>query len=372
LIIFRYLAREALISTLAVTSVLLLIITSARLIKYLADAATGKLDAAFVFWVLLWRIPGFLELLLPLGLFLGILLAFGRLYLDSEMVVLRACGISQKRLALYAMGPAALVAVLVAVMTLWLTPLGATKSEEIFSIQESRSELELLTPGRFQSQTGGRQVTYAESFDSESGRLREVFIAQRNENGEPVVLVAEQAERVVLPEYGGRFLVLQQGNRFDGVPGSAEYTRTGYQEYGISLPEAEFAREVTELDALPTRALLNSENPREQARLHWRLSLPVLAFIVTLIAVPMSKTNPRQGRFAKLIPSIVLYLVYLSLLTSARSTVEDGEMGGWLLWLVHALFLAIAANLILADRFWGRVFNRVRQYLPRMNWRKAA
>ena len=372
MIIFRYLAREVLISTLAVTSVLLLIITSARLIKYLADAATGKLDAGFVFWVLLWRIPGFLELLLPLGLFLGILLAFGRLYLDSEMVVLRACGISQKRLVLQALGPAALISLLVAVMTLWLAPLGATKSEAIFKQQESRSELEMLTPGRFQSQTRGRQVTYAESYDSESDQLQEVFIAQRNENGEPVVLLAEKAERMELPEYGGRFLVLKNGYRFDGVPGSTEYTRTGYDEYGISLPEPELVREVTELDARPTLALLDSEQPREQARLHWRISLPVLAFIVTLIAVPMSRTNPRQGRFAKLIPSIILYLLYLSLLTSARSAVEDDQAGVWLLWLVHALFLAIAANLILADRFWGRLFNHLGRYLPSFSWRKAA
>lgn len=372
MIIFRYLAREVLISTLAVTSVLLLIITSARLIKYLADAATGKLDAGFVFWVLLWRIPGFLELLLPLGLFLGVLLAFGRLYLDSEMVVLRACGISQKRLVLHALGPASLIALLVAVMTLWLAPLGATRSEEIFSLQESRSELELLTPGRFQSQTRGRQVTYAESYDSESEQLQEVFIAQRNENGEPVVLLAEQAERVVLPEYGGRFLVLKQGYRYDGVPGSAEYTRTGYDEYGISLPEAELVREVTELDARPTLSLLGTDQPQELARLHWRISLPVLAFIVTLIAVPMSRTNPRQGRFAKLIPSIVLYLLYLSLLTSARSSVEEARVGVWALWLVHGIFLILAANLILADRFWGRLFNNLRRRLPSFSRRKAA
>ena len=370
MIIFRYLAREALISTAAVTSVLLLIITSARLIKYLADAATGKLEAGFVFWVLLWRIPGFLELLLPLGLFLGILLAYGRLYLDSEMVVLRACGISQKRLALYAMGPAALVATLVALMTLWLAPLGAAKSEEIFSIQEARSELELLTPGRFQSQTNGRQVTYAESYDAETDQLQEVFIAQRNASGEPIVLMAEHAERQQLPEYGSRFLVLQDGFRYDGVPGQAAYSRTRYESYGISLPEAEIAREITELDALPTQQLLNSGDQASEARLHWRLSLPVLAFIVTLIAVPMSRTNPRQGRFAKLIPSIVVYLLYLSLLTGTRSAVEEGEQSVWLLWVIHGLFILLAANLILADRFWDRVWNRLPS-LPKLRRRSV-
>ncbi|MGB2130433.1 MAG: LptF/LptG family permease, partial [Marinobacterium sp.] len=203
MIIFRYLAREVLVSTTAVTSVLLLIITSARLIKYLAEAATGKLDATLVFWVMLWRIPGFLELLLPLGLFLGILLALGRLYLDSEMVVFRACGISQKRLVLHALGPATLVAGLVAFLSLWVAPLGAAKTETILSAQEARSELEMLTPGRFLSQTRGRQVTYAESYDAENDQLREVFIAQRDENGQPVVLMASRAEREVMPEYDG-------------------------------------------------------------------------------------------------------------------------------------------------------------------------
>lgn len=359
MIIFRYLAREVLITTTAVTAVLLLIISSARLIKYLAEAATGRLDADFVFWVMLWRMPGFLELLLPLGLFLGILLAFGRLYLDSEMVVFRACGISQKRLVLHALGPATLIAGLVALLSLWLAPAGAAKTEAIFSIQESRSELEMLTPGRFLSQTGGRQVTYAESYDAESDQLEEVFIAQRDENGQPVVLMAERAERQLLPEFEGRFLVLENGYRYDGEPGQHAYSRTEYERYGIKLPEARLATEITELDAMPTSVLMQSENLAQQARFHWRLSLPVLAFIVTMIAVPMSRTNPRQGRFAKLIPSIVVYLLYLSLLTSTRSAVEDGDQPIWVLWLVHAAFLAFAANLILAERFWERLWNRL-------------
>jgi len=371
LIIFRYLAREVLVSTTAVTSVLLLIITSARLIKYLAEAATGKLDATLVFWVMLWRIPGFLELLLPLGLFLGILLALGRLYLDSEMVVFRACGISQKRLVLHALGPATLVAGLVALLSLWVAPLGAAKTETILSAQEARSELEMLTPGRFLSQTRGRQVTYAESYDAENDQLREVFIAQRDENGQPVVLMASRAEREVMPEYDGRFLVLEDGYRYDGEPGRHDYSRTGYERYGIKLPEPELATEITELDAMPSATLMRSEDAAMQARFHWRLSLPVLAFIVTLIAVPMSKTNPRQGRFAKLIPSIVVYLLYLSLLTSTRSAVEDGEQPVWMLWAIHAAFLAFAANLILAERFWMRVFSHL-PGLPKLRRSKAS
>ncbi|GGC06143.1 LPS export ABC transporter permease LptF [Marinobacterium zhoushanense] len=367
MIIFRYLSREVLLSTTAVTAVLLLIITSARLIKYLADAATGKLDADFVLLVLAYRIPGFLELLLPLGLFLGILLGFGRLYLESEMVVLRACGVSHKRLVLFALGPALFVSVLVAVISLWAAPWGVGQAKQIFAQQEARSELELLTPGRFQSQGKGNQVTYAQHLNTEDGTLEQVFIAQQNDKGQPLLLFANVAQQRIIEEQG-RFLVLEDGFRFDGTPGRADYSATRFGEYGVRLPEADAGLTINEIEAKPTLLLWHGESTREQAQLHWRLSLPVLVFIVTLIAVPLSRTNPRQGRYAKLIPSIVIYLLYVTLLTATRSAIEDGGTGPWALWMVHLFFLALAANLIFADRFWESVWNK----LPalRLPWKR--
>jgi lipopolysaccharide export system permease protein len=358
LIIFRYLSREVLLSTTAVTAVLLLIITSARLIKYLTEAATGKLDADFVLLVLAYRIPGFLELLLPLGLFLGILLGFGRLYLESEMVVLRACGVSQRRLVVYAMGPALLISVLVGLIALWIAPWGVGEAKQIFAQQDSRSELELLTPGRFQSQSNGRQVTYAKELNAQTGALEDVFIVQRDNRGRPLLLYAERAAQRNL-EGQGRFLVLEEGYRFEGAPGEANYIATEYGQYGVRLPDAGSAAQINEIEAQPTLALLRSEGSREQAQLHWRLSLPVLAFIVTLIAVPLAKTNPRQGRYAKLIPAIIIYLLYVTLLTATRSAIEEGSIEPVILWLVHGLFLFLAGNLIFAERFWEAVFNRI-------------
>lgn len=363
MIIFRYLFREVLLSTTAVTAVLLLIITSARLIKYLTDAVSGRIDAEFVLLVLAYRIPSFLELLLPLGLFLGILLAFGRLYLESEMVVLRACGVSHRRLVLYALGPALLIALLVAWLSLQLAPWGINQSKRIYAQQGARSELELLTPGRFQSQSRGEQVTYAQSLDKNSGALEDVFIVQRNAKGQPVLLYAKRAEQRTIKDQG-RFLVLQNGNRYDGVPGHNDYSRTHFGEYGVRLPEPQVAGDIHAIEARPTSELMASDKPQDRVRLNWRLSLPVLAFIVTLIAVPLSRTNPRQGRFAKLIPSVLIYLFYVTALTTVRSKADEGELGIWVLWAVHGAFLLLALNLILADRFWEGVFNRLPS-LPR-------
>ena len=85
MIIFRYIARDLLGTTAAVCAVLMLVIISGRFVKYLAEAAAGLLDANILFAVIGYRLPGFLELILPLAFFLGILLVYGRLYVDSEM-----------------------------------------------------------------------------------------------------------------------------------------------------------------------------------------------------------------------------------------------------------------------------------------------
>src|SRR5690606_9754309 len=135
---------------------------SGRFIKYLAQAAQGLLDPGVLLMIMAFRIPGFLELILPLGLFLGILLAYGRLYLDSEMTVLAATGMSQQRLTLYTLFPAALVALLVAWLSLGLAPKGVAEVARIFNAQDSMTEFDTLVPGRFQSMKNGSRVTYTE------------------------------------------------------------------------------------------------------------------------------------------------------------------------------------------------------------------
>ena len=366
MIIFRYITREVLVNTFAVTAVLMLIISSARLIKYLADAAAGKLEAGAVLLVLFYRLPGFLELLLPLGLFLGILLAYGRFCLDSEMAVLKATGFSDHKLLRYAYGPTAVVVLLVMLLSLWLSPLGLHKAEELLAAQDARSELELVTPGRFLSQSAG-QVTYAEAVDDD--QLKQVFLSRRGNDGRPNILVAEAAERRLFPEAQQRFLVLLTGYRYDLRPGEAEVTRIRYSEYGVQLDEPELAAEIREVDAKPTMMLIESSNVRDRAALHWRLNLPVLTLIVTLLAVPLSYTNPRQGRFAKLIPSILLYLVYMAFLTTARSNVEVGA-SPLQLWAVHLLFIGVALNFIFLGTFWRTGFEYM-QLTLRKAFRKA-
>ena len=352
LIISRYLSRELLLTQCAVSAVLLVIIMSGRFIKYLAQAAQGLLDPGVLFSLMLYRMPGFLQLILPLGLFLGILLSFGRLYLDSEITVLRATGMSPQRLFGYSLIPATLVALLVAWLSLWLSPQGIAAMELLLNQQEALTEFDTLVPGRFQSMRDGSRVTYVEELSDDRSQLSRVFITEKRAAGAGkedrgiTVLVANSGRQEIQPD-GGRYLILQDGYRYDGKPGQADYRVIRYDTYGVLLPKPAASGEISEREAIPTRQLIDSDVQKYKSELQWRLSIPVLVFVVTLLAVPLSKVNPRQGRFLKLLPAVLLYMAYLALLVAARGALDKGNIPTALgLWWVHGLFLLIGLCLL--------------------------
>jgi lipopolysaccharide export system permease protein len=355
LIVFRYLSREVLVTLSAVSAVLLVIIMSGRFIKYLAQAAQGALDPGALFMIMGFRMPGFMQLILPLGLFLGILLSYGRLYLESEMTVLVATGMSQQRLLMMTFAPAAVVFLVVAWLSLGLAPQGAAQVAMIVNQQDALTEFDTLVPGRFQELRDGSRITYTETLSDDRALLGGVFISEKrlSKDGKKdqgiSVLVAEKGRQEI--KDGTRYLILENGYRYDGNPGEANYRAIKYDTYGAVLPKPEISEEVTDRDAIPTRELIGNDNPRYKAELQWRIALPVLVFIVTLIAVPLSKANPRQGRFLKLLPAILLYMAYLTILIAARGALERGKIPMVLgLWPVHALFLAIGLLLLYWER----------------------
>lgn len=365
MIVFRYLSREVLLAFSAVSAVLLVIIMSGRFIKYLAQAAQGVLDPGVLLMIMAYRIPGFLQLILPLGLFLGILLAYGRLYLDSEMTVLSATGMSEQRLLSYTLVPAALVALLCAWLSFFLAPQGVQNVAQILNAQDALTEFDTLVPGRFQSMRDGSRVTYTQELSSGRDELHNVFISEKREERSSAdkesaitVLVAKTG-RQEIQEDGSRYLILQDGYRYDGTPGEADYRVIHYDTYGVLLPKPSVEVKVGERETMTTGELLGNTEPRMQSELQWRLSFPILVLIVTLIAVPLARVNPRQGRFLKLLPAILLYMAYLSLLVAARSALDKGkipiELG---LWPVHALFLLIGILLV----YWQSIQLRVAQW----------
>ncbi|RTR02026.1 LPS export ABC transporter permease LptF [Halomonas nitroreducens] len=351
MIIFRYLTREILQTMAAVAGVLLLVIMGSRFIRYFSTAAEGEIPVDILGTLMLYHLPGFLELILPLAFFLGILLAYGQLYLNSEITVLVACGTSPNRLLQVSLVPAALVALLVGVCSLWLTPAGALHNEVLLEEQRSQLDFTALSPGRFQDFGGGR-TAYTEALSDDQSRMREVFISerQRRSDGTPqtVVTRAAQGYQTVDEDTGSRFLVLADGERYSVDPGRAEAERLAFGTYAVRLSRAAQNPELDSPEYATTAALFADGAAPAQAQLQWRLGLPLMVFILTLLAMPLSRVNPRQGRFAKLLPAIFLYVAYLSLLLAALDAIGRG---GWPvalgMWPIHASFLIIGLGMTL-------------------------
>lgn len=345
MIIFRYLTREILLTMAAVAGVLLLVIMGSRFIRYFADAAEGDIPASILGTLMLFHLPGFLELILPLAFFLGILLAYGQLYLNSEITVLVACGTSPNKLLKVSLVPATLVAILVGLCSLWLTPAGALHNAVMLEEQRSRIDFSALAPGRFQEFGSGR-TAYMEGLSADGSEMRGVFISerQRRRDGTPETAVtrAEGGYQTLDPETGSRFLVLADGERYSVDPGRFEAERLEFDTYAVRLSQADDMRELDAPEYATTAALFGDDSTRAQAQLQWRLGLPLMVFILTLLAMPLSRVNPRQGRFAKLLPAIFLHVAYLSLLLAALDAIGRGSLPAVIgMWPIHGAFLAL-------------------------------
>lgn len=348
--ILAYLTRDVLLHTVAVSFTLLVIIFSGRFVKYLAEAAVGNLAGDILLPVMMYRLPGFLELILPLGLFIGILMAYGRLYVESEMVVLSACGVSPSRLAAYTLVPALLVMTIVIGLSLLVTPMGAARSYALLDDPEKSQGLQTLAAGRFQTRRGSNLVSYAETIAPDSGVMSGVFLSQRSTPGEGnpqlSVTVAAEGEIVLDTRTGARYLELRDGYRYQGLPGHRDYQVVQFETFGERIPEPEGSiRSAPRVDGRSTASLLASDAAEDVAALHWRLSLPVTVPIVAIIALCLSRTDHRRGRYIKMAPAFALYLVYLVLLANARAAMEAGS-GPIVLWRVHLLYLVLALSLL--------------------------
>jgi len=349
-IIFRYLSREVVVTMLAVSSILLLIIMSGRFVNYLADAAAGDLSVNVLFTIMGYRLPTFIELIFPLGFFIAILLAYGRLYTDSEMVVLSACGVSPRQLVGITMVPALILALFIGALSLWVSPMGVRATETVLAEQRTRSEFDVIQPGRFQ-RLGSDSMTYVSGVSDDRRQLQSLFVAQGGRqagSSRHTVLVGEYAEQEVHPEFGRRYLNLYEGRRYEGQPGEADYEITEFKVFGQHMREPDISAGVrNQSDARATRDLIGADDLESQVTLQWRLSLPIMVLVVALMAVPLSRTDPRRGRYVKMLPAIILYMLYLGALSSARGAVESGKwpiMPG--LWAIHPVFIGISVLLL--------------------------
>jgi len=369
LILLRFLLKEVMKAELAVFSVLMVVFVSRELVSVLADASEGKIAGSMLLSLLGLSIPKLTMMILPLSLFLGILLAYGRMYADSEMVVIHGTGISEWYVTRVTLIVALLNMLVVGGLTLYWGPWAEEHEKQLIDQAKSDTSTSLLTEGQFRKSSDGGTVIFVESIQDKGKALEKVFVAQMPDSWD-----AQQEANLVHAASGSfetkagseKELVLNSGTRYEGAPGRQDYEIVIFRDYHIQVSDqTDVERSKRKINAKPTAELLKDDSLQATAEFHWRIALPLSLPILTLIAVPMASVNPRQGKFAKLFPAILLYLSYYVLLMAGRKALENGGMPDALgLWWVHLSGLAAGALMVLNGREAG---NRVRALLRRNN-----
>ncbi|KMT66401.1 LPS export ABC transporter permease LptF [Catenovulum maritimum] len=358
MIIFRYIFAETFKAQLAVFTVLLTIFTSQTLMRVLDDALEGKVPTELVFGMLMLNIPPLSGLILPLSLFIGIFLAHGQMYADSEMTVVKACGVSEWYVTRVTLVLALLIALLTAFHTLWWTPSSYEQREILRQEIKADAGLATLMPGQFQYSSNQKSVIFVHSSDKDTQELEKIFVAQvqnREQIGNRFNLVYAEKGYVEQVSTGAEMLRLTDGHAYQGSIGMLDYKLSDFQRYSMIIKEQTIEELRLKIMAIPTLELLSRDDSAAQAELQWRISLPLAVIIVALIAVPLARVKPRQGKYAKLVPAFAIYLVYFLLLMAGRSALEDGKIPMKLgLWWIHAGALVYGIYLFTMERTLGR------------------
>jgi lipopolysaccharide export system permease protein len=362
-IISRYLTREVLNITLVITGVLIFAFLCQQGIRYLNYVAIGKVPAKLLLLLLTFEVPYLIALLMPLGLFLGILLVFGRFQISHEMAILKMCGFGQLRLMRTMITLASAMALFILVLMTWFNPWLSSEREKMTKMDNPSEYLaQTIMPGRFQVSPDGRFVMYVGSLSRDRKWVKNVFLAQgeglknSNENNQFHWGLINATEGSLQPDPenpGDLFFFMQKGYRYDGIPGQKDFKIVQFKKYVIRIPSQtpQVAHQADE--ALPTFTLFKQyEHPHQAAELQWRLSIALSPFLLTLLAVSMSALHRSKSQFVMILPGILFYIIYMNLLFIARRWVDQGVLPISLgIWWVHGLLcLAILVMIWLYER----------------------
>lgn len=355
-IVDHYLARETVLTWAAVATILMLILLSNRFALLLGDAAAGRLPRDTVFALLGLASVSYFIVVVPVALFLAVMLALGRLYRDSEMTTLMACGVGPGQIYRPLMAIAAVLAVVLAVLSLQVAPWAARMTDIIKSYGQHNAQMGSFASGSFKQDRQGRGVLYAASVSRNGRELQDVFMAGPDGPRQDVVSAAS-GTRTLSGDQGAGTLVLHNGYRYDGIPGEADFRIVKFVSNSIRLSPVVPDIGPESYSAMPTPALLQAGTPGALSEFQWRLSVPLSALLLVFLAVPLARTSPRQGRYGKLFAAILAYVIYSNLLGVARvwlqKNVTPAHIG---IWWVLVLLLLVALVLLYQQYGWRGLF----------------
>jgi lipopolysaccharide export system permease protein len=338
----RTLIRELTATAFGLFLILLAILFTNLMVRLLARAAGGGLAPEGILALLGFNAVFYFNILLSVALFLTVLLTLSRWYRDSEMVVWFTSG-----QALTASLPPILwfsVPFLVAiiVLSMFLSPWAEQRKLEYEQQLEQKDQVTIVAPGLFKEFLNARPpvVAFVESIDTFNGTIRNVFLHSIGDK-EDETTVARTAH-LEQAKNGDRFIVLGEGRRYEGKPGTPEFRVIEFDKFAKRIEPAEARAIPLSRKATPTAELLLAPDAMQRGELFWRLSVPIEALVLVLLAIPLSYVNPRIGRSLNLFAALFIYMLYSNFLNIVQSMIAQGRLNFWVgLALPHTMALLL-------------------------------
>ena len=363
MILRRYMTQQVAANTAIVLLFLMALMLGGRLIRYFGIAAEGRLDVGLLFAIIGYNIPTFLELILPLSFFIALMLVLGRMYVDHEMSVLFASGISRGRLTRLMIPLITGLFIFQMGISLLAKPWGLSNSEHIWQTQSLGSLLDLVRPKTFIS--SGNYHLYVDEFDKEKRELKNLYVVQQqtDKSGKiaknDVIITATRAYQVPSKDTDSSMqLDLFQGRRYELGTNNAKYNQASFEKYRITLekPASEKITETNVETQTTAKLLANTQKPEVKAELGYRFTMPWLIIIAAMLATPLAQVRPRQGRWLRLLPSVLIFASCAISIISLRTAIAKESISEYAyIWLMLG-FIAFALLL----NWQSRVVHRVR------------
>ena len=342
MIIHRSLIKEVLRTALVVTVIVISIFLILRVMGFLSQAAEGIIPVESVLILVSLKMIAYLDVMLPLMFYIAILVVMGRWYKEHEMAILSSSGMSVVDLMKPLTVLIIIVGGLVATFSFWLTPLALKKGYEIENEYRQRNDITGVVPGVFVESKTGQAVYFVEKYNKEEQQYENVFLYKNSFEKEGVV-VADRATQILDEETGDEFLVLLDGSRYEGQPGTPEYRVIDFERYALRIETKQ-----KPLSTLPIRArdnleLIDSDNPRMKGEWYWRVAKVFLVPILAVFALALSYVNSRSGKSGGMIIAFVIYFLYSNLLNYSVAIVQKGQLKSpIMIWIVHVIFALLS------------------------------
>jgi lipopolysaccharide export system permease protein len=357
--IFRRAAQREFTQTAATVFIALFaILLTTQLIRLLGQAAGGKIASEGVVALLGFGAINYLPTLLSLTVFIAILLTLSRSYRDSEMAIWFSAGVPLTAWIRPVLVFALPLVVVIAVLSMFLSPWALTKSSEYRQRMDQRDDVSRVSPGAFQESSQAERVFFVEGISGDQGRVKNVFVSAVQQ-GRLGIVVAAEGHTEVMPN-GDRFLVLDRGRRYEGIPGAADYRIMEFERYGVRI-ETKESRGIEQTQRnMPIWDLIRQPTPNNLGELLWRVGIPLSALNLALLAIPLSFVNPRAGRANNLIFALLTFMIYSNLVSVSQAWVSQGKLSFQIgVWAVHVTMFA--GMLLLFSRrlmviSWGRLW----------------